>query len=202
MHRPLVLAAGLLLAVAQAHAQDAIPPDTVAAVKRATVFVRVEAGASKGSGSGFVVSADKDSVLIATNYHVINPLEREKRATLTPGEVARSLKTPAVTVVFDGGTATELSAKAEAIAADPEADLAVLRVTGLKVPPKPIDPAAAPKLSETMAVYTFGFPFGQALATGKGAPAITVGKGSVSSLRLDEGRTLACADRRGPEPRQ
>jgi S1-C subfamily serine protease len=186
MRRALALAFGLALLSGSTRADDAIPPETVDAVKKATVFVRVQVGASKGSGSGFVVSADKDSVLIATNYHVVNPMDREKRTTLTPAEVVKSLKSPTISVVFDGGTATELSAKAEAIAADPEADLAILRVTGLKAPPKPIDYAAAPKLSETMPVYTFGFPFGQALATGKGAPAITVGKGSVSSLRLDE----------------
>jgi S1-C subfamily serine protease len=191
MPRSLILAAGLLLIIAQTQADDAIPPDTVTAVKKATVFIRVQVGSMKASGSGFVVSADKDSVLIATNFHVLTPLEREKREKLTPSELVKSLKSPTISVVFDGGTATELTAKAEAISADPEADLAILRVTGLKAPPKPIDHANVPKLSETMSVYTFGFPFGQALATGKGAPAITVGKGSVSSLRLDENGELS-----------
>src|SRR5438128_900416 len=34
-----------------------------------------------------------------------------------------------------------------------------------------------------MPVYTFGFPFGKALSTTKGFPAVTVGKASISSLR-------------------
>ncbi|MCE9563837.1 MAG: serine protease [Planctomycetes bacterium] len=190
MLRSLILAAGLGFIITQTQAQDAIPADTVVAVKKATVFVRVQAGPLKGSGSGFVVSADKDSVLIATNYHVIAGAEFDKKR-LSPAEFAKNLKSPTITVVFDGGTTTELSAPAEAIAADPDADLAILRVTGLKAPPKPIDYAALPKLSETMSVYTFGYPFGQALATGKGAPAITVGKGSVSSLRNDDNGELS-----------
>jgi Trypsin-like peptidase domain len=56
-------------------------------------------------------------------------------------------------------------------------------VTGVKDPPKPITYTESPKLVETMQVYTFGFPFGKALATTKGFPAATVGKASVSSLR-------------------
>src|ERR1700686_3200891 len=42
-----------------------------------------------------------------------------------------------------------------------------------------------------MPVFVFGFPFGKILATNKRNPAITVGKGSVSSIRLDEKDELA-----------
>src|SRR5262249_28124065 len=62
----------------------------------------------------------------------------------------------------------------------------VLQFRGLKNPPHPIDPRQQPRLVETMPVFTFGFPFGQLLDLNKGNPAITVGKGSVSSLRQDE----------------
>ena len=37
-----------------------------------------------------------------------------------------------------------------------------------------------------MPVCTFGFPFGDVLATSKHSPAITVGKASISSLRRDD----------------
>jgi S1-C subfamily serine protease len=185
MFRQLIRFAALVLLAAHARADDAIPPETVDAVKKATVFVRVQGTGWKASGSGFVVAAEKDYVLVATNYHVIASPEFEKKPRLTPGELSKSLKAPTITGVFDGGTNTEQSLKAEAIAADPEADLAIIKISGLKTPPTPIDLVGPPKLSETMQVYTFGFPFGQALATGKGAPAITVGKGSISSLRLD-----------------
>ena len=42
-----------------------------------------------------------------------------------------------------------------------------------------------------MPVYSFGFPFGQVLATSKGSPAITIGRASVSSLRRDDAGELA-----------
>jgi hypothetical protein len=47
------------------------------------------------------------------------------------------------------------------------------------------------KLVETMPLFILGFPLGEALATGKGNPAITVGKGSVSSIRLMDNGDLA-----------
>jgi hypothetical protein len=42
-----------------------------------------------------------------------------------------------------------------------------------------------------MPLFAFGFPFGEALARHKGNPAITVSKGSISSLRRDDGGELA-----------
>ncbi len=189
-HRFAPLVALALLAVS-VRADDTIPPDTVAAVKRATVFVRVQGVGWKGTGSGFVVAADKDGVLVATNYHVVAAPDFDKKPRPAPADLLKSFKTSTVTAVFDSGAKGEVAAAAEVVAADPENDLAVLRITGLKDPPKPISYATPPKLSETMAVYTFGFPFGQALATGKGSPAITVGKGSVSSLRLGDDGELA-----------
>jgi len=185
MRRLPIALLGIVFCAPQTSAQDTISPETVAAVKHATVFVRVQGSNWKASGSGFVIAADKDSVLIATNHHVIALPENDKKH-LTPAELAKSLKVPTVTAVFDGGTKTELSVKAEVIAADQENDLAILRVKGLNAPPTPISYANPPKLVETMGVYTFGYPFGQSLATGKGAPAITVGKATISSLRLDD----------------
>src|SRR5438552_2353811 len=178
MFRSLGLAAGFVgLLVLASPADDNLPVDTLVAVKRATVFVQVTGANWKGSGSGFVVAADKDSVLIATNHHVVAGPESDKKARVSPTELARSLKQVKVAVVFDSGTTTEVTAKAEPIAADADNDLAVLRVTGLRDKPKPINYTAQPKLIETMPVYTFGFPFGKGLSTTKGNPAITVGKG-------------------------
>src|SRR5208282_4699948 len=45
-------------------------------------------------------------------------------------------------------------------------------------------------VSETMPVYSFGFPFGDELSTGHGNPAITIGKAAVSSLRMDDSGQL------------
>jgi S1-C subfamily serine protease len=67
----------------------------------------------------------------------------------------------------------------------------VLRVRGVRDLPAPIDYGQEVELIETMPVYVFGFPLGEMLATAKGNPAITVGKGSVSSVRLNDRGDLA-----------
>ena len=103
----------------------------------------------------------------------------------------RSFKNAVVTVVFQSGTPQEESMSGEVLAADPEEDLAVIKVNGVKGVPKPIDYLHEPKLAETMPVYTFGFPFGKILSTSKGSPAITVGHGAISSLRMDDDGKLA-----------
>jgi S1-C subfamily serine protease len=194
MSRRCAVVAGLVLLTLPLAAQDSIPPETITAVKRATVFIQVQGTQGpvwKATGSGFVVSGSKDTLLVATNHHVISLPGSEKRKRMTPSELDRSLKQVAVTVVFDPGTKSETSVKAEPVAADPDNDLAVLRVTRVVNPPRAIDYATSPKLTETMPVYTFGFPFGKALATAGGAPAVTVGKASISSLRLDDDGQLA-----------
>src|SRR5262249_39292603 len=73
---------------------------------------------------------------------------------------------------------------------DPDYDLAVLRAKDVKNLPEPIKFDKAAELAETMAVYTFGFPFGKGLATGKDHPAITVSKAAISSLREDQNGEL------------
>jgi S1-C subfamily serine protease len=170
-----------LVALVPARGQDNIAPETLEAVKKATAFIRVEAGTLSASGSGFVVSVDGDKALVITNHHVITPPQRFGR----PGRVA-------VTVVLDSGTKAERKATAEIVGSDSEADLAILRITGLKDLPKPIPYSASPKLVETMPVYTLGFPFGDVLSTtAKGAPAVTIGKASISSLRNGDDGELA-----------
>jgi S1-C subfamily serine protease len=183
--RFLALTAGLAIPALfqRASADDAISPETVDAVKKATVFIRVQGDGWAGSGSGFVVHADAAGVLIATNDHVAAP---------APPPGARLTGKPAVlTVVFDSGTKAERSYSGAVLAADPDRDLAVLRVGGVKDPPKPIPYADPPKWVETTPVYSFGFPFGSALSTTKGFPAVTVGKGSISSLRTGDDGELA-----------
>jgi S1-C subfamily serine protease len=161
-----------LFALTSSRADDALTPDVVDAVKKATVFVRVEMDGRGGSGSGFVVSGNDQAVMIATNHHVIAPD--------LPGRLG---KPPVVTVVFDSGTKTERSYPASVVASDSERDLAILRVTGAKSVPKPIPVPDTLMPFETMPVYSFGFPFGKALASDNGNPSVTVGKASVSSLR-------------------
>jgi hypothetical protein len=91
-----------------------------------------------------------------------------------------------VTVVFNSGADKEQTLKAETIAVDKTRDLAILKVTGVNAVPTPIPLDVEFKPVETTPVFIFGFPFGEALWKGKGNPAITVGRGAVSSLRRDE----------------
>ena len=145
------------------------------------MYIRVQTPEWNKSGSGFVVAADDEKVLVITNHHV---------AVKRPAGDSSS-KVPIVTAVFDSGTKTERSYVAEVVAADAEHDLAVLKLTGVKDAPKPISFADLVAPVETMGVFTFGFPFGQELSTGKASPAITVGRASVSSLRNGDDGELA-----------
>ncbi len=206
-------------------ADEGLSPKTLAAIKRATVFIEVEVEGLSASGSGFVVSVDGTSALIVTNHHVVEPTiiaqaKKDSKVILaarppmritrppltatiprpyvrplppgfTPRLIVRTLKNAAVTVVFDSGTKDERSAKAELLAIDPDYDLAVMRVKDIKNLPEPIKFEKEAELAETMAVYTFGFPFGKMLATGKGRPAMTVSKTAISSLREDDHGELA-----------
>jgi len=178
-----ILSVVVLMAFAlPAGADDALVPATVAAVKKASVYIRAEGDGWGATGSGFVVAADGKGLLIATNHHVAVP---------DPPPAAKSGKPVALSVVFDSGTKAEREYPATVVGADAERDLAVLWVVGVKDPPRPIPVAGAAPPTETMPVYTFGFPLGEALALNKGYPAITVGKASVSSLRNDADGDLA-----------
>jgi S1-C subfamily serine protease len=174
LSRFFILASLLPLFPYSARADDTIAAETIELVKKATVFVRVEGDGWSGSGSGFVISADDKSVLIATNRHVAAPTVPDARPNPKPATIS---------VVFDSGSKTERSYTCTIEGTDSERDLAVLRATGVKDAPRPIAHSEQVKLFETMPVYTFGFPFGKALATNKGSPAVTVGKASISSLR-------------------
>jgi S1-C subfamily serine protease len=181
---------------------NGIPARDLAELKAATVFVKVEAGPMAGSGSGFVMKLDGDTAYVVTNNHVVNPKveiilppaqprgrwphSRVPPSLVNPGSVVVPLPNAVLTCVFRSGTRDEQAIRSELVAFDPQRDLAVLKVTGVQGLPKPIDCERQPQLAETMPVFVFGFPFGRVLATNKGGPAITVGKGSVSSIRTDD----------------
>ena len=174
MQRLILLSLACLAAtVAMANGQDSISSETLAAIKGATVYIKVPLGDQLATGSGWVMKVDGDKLYIVTNHHVIADAPRggdEEHATAT--------------VVFQSGTKREQSVKAEVLASQRDPDLAVLRVTGLKDPPAAIDFARPPQLTETMPVVVFGFP-DTGLDRGKNPP-ITVTHGSVSSVRSDE----------------
>ena len=91
MLRPLIVCIVIVLGIGvPARAQDGIPPDTLNALKRATVFVQTSGATGKASGSGFVVAVQKDTVLIATNHHVVATADHDRKARLNATELIRS----------------------------------------------------------------------------------------------------------------
>ena len=192
-----------------ARADDGIPIETLQKIKDATVYVKVEGKGVAGSASGFLIKVDGTTALIVTNHHVIEPEVLEITSSgrfggpmrrgpfgppfpgMAPRITVRACKDAKATVVLYSGTPRELSVPAEVAAADADLDLAILKISNVKKLPSPIEFDRDLKLIETMPVYIFGFPFGKTLATGQGSPAITIGKGSVSSLRLGDDGELA-----------
>ena len=180
MVRSLALA---VLMAAPAMAQDAMPADQLSLIKRASVLVLVERGDDSGSGSGFLIRADGTTGYIATNNHVIDfDFMKPQR---------NPVRTETVQVVFDSGQIGERVVKAEVVAADPEHDLAILKVKDVEALPAPIALDHPPTLTETMPVLMVGFPFGERLASSRKHPSVTISTANVSSLRRDDAGRLA-----------
>ncbi len=174
--RRMILALPLVLVVLTSlhAAEDGIPRQTLQQLKRATVFVKVQAGREGGTGSGFLLKVEGETGYLVTNHHVV----ALKRRQVPPGV--------SINLVFQSGTKNECTVPAEVVASDADRDLAILKVKGVKNLPTPLDTGHTIELSETMTVYSLGFPFGEALSTTKGNPALTVGKATISSIRTDE----------------
>lgn len=166
-----------------AFSQDALPPEKLTHIKRATVLVKTENSEETRTGSGFLIRADGTTGYLATNNHVID---------FSHGKRSRSAsRNNTVEVVFDSGQAGERVVKAEIIAADADRDLAILKVINVKALPSPILLEKPPALSETMPVLASGFPFGGALATNRKHPAVTISNTRVSSIRLNDAGHVA-----------
>jgi V8-like Glu-specific endopeptidase len=195
------LCLALLLAVPAVASDDALASGTLGALKDATVYVKVEKGDDRASGSGFLVRSSGDTGYVVTNHHVVtltHKVQNVSRAHVTRnGRILRvappverieevEIDNPTVTVVFSSGTRDERSFSGEVVAADAKVDLAVIKVTGVKDLPRPIDLSREAELSETVTVYAVGFPLGQLLATSKRGPAVSVTKGTITSVRRND----------------
>jgi hypothetical protein len=159
-------------------ADSSIPAETLQMLKGATVFVKVDGARWGKTGSGFLIKVDGKTGYIVTNHHVVSAPQG------APPELA-------VTLVFWSGGKKEKTVPAEIVASDRSRDLAILKVTGFKDLPEPIDLSKKPTLTETMPIYMVGFPFGDKLAISKGNPEITFGRGSVSSIRHNAATDVA-----------
>lgn len=160
-------------AAATAEGQEPMPAETLAAIKAATVYVKVPGGGGLATGSGWLMKVDGDEGYLVTNHHVV------AGARTPPGAGA-----PSVMVVFASGTKGERAVTAEVLASERQPDLAVIKVRGVKDLPRPIAFDRPPELVETLQVLVFGFPY-----TGLDRdrnPTITVTRGAVSSVRADD----------------
>jgi S1-C subfamily serine protease len=131
-----------------AKGEDSISPETVATIKRATVFIKVPLGDRLATGSGWAMKVEEETVYLVANHYVIADAPKVGREA-----------PPIVTVVFHSGSKQEQSAQAVVLASQRQPDLAVLRVSGIKEPSPPIDSQRSPEIVETMPVIVFGFPF-------------------------------------------
>jgi hypothetical protein len=124
-----------------------------------------------GSGSGFVVSVDGNSALIVTNHHVVEPTilaqtQKDSKVILVARPPTRIMRPP-MTATFPRPYVRPLPpgfTPRLIVHTLKNAAVTVVFDSGTK------DERFAK--AETMAVYTFGFPFGKMLATGKGRPSV------------------------------
>jgi regulation of enolase protein 1 (concanavalin A-like superfamily) len=158
-----------------ASAQESLPIKLVTAIKDATVMILTHSDepGEGGSGSGFLIRAEGQTGYIVTNQHVIS------------GGEGRANGQSKIDVIIRSGARGQRKSAAEIVAVSAEQDLAILRISGVPDLPAAIDVLKETELVETMPIYVFGFPFGQALSLGRGSPSVVVGKGSVSSVRRD-----------------
>jgi hypothetical protein len=138
-------------------------------LKASTVYVHTNNDGAFGTGTGFVVKVDGDTVYMATNHHVINA-ERD-------GEVVKKERTR-FRVTFDGDDRKTESVKAELLAADEDHDIAILKATR-KNPPAPFELFSNQTMEETLPLTIFGYPMA------KKGDGITVVNGTVSAFNHD-----------------
>jgi S1-C subfamily serine protease/regulation of enolase protein 1 (concanavalin A-like superfamily) len=132
------------------------------------------------SGTGFVIRAEGDTALIATNRHVVTPdLDDDQEVK------------PEIMAVFRSGKGPEQeqSLPAEIVAVDSaeeiNRDLALLKVRGLSRPVVPIDPNKVTSPTLGMKYSAYGFPRPD-VRFNAGNPSISLTGGQVSTLRNDD----------------
>jgi predicted Zn finger-like uncharacterized protein len=147
-------------------APDKIAGDTLQAVKRSTVYLRVTmSNGMQTEGSGFF--AVEPGVII-TNAHVLGMLG------------AQSMPPANVDVVVYAGEPNAMTLKGVVAGVDRSTDLAVVRVPSNGLPP-PLSLESTLKLADLQKVYILGFPFGKKAATN-----VTSSEAAISGLGKDK----------------
>ncbi len=137
-------------------------------IKNSSVYITVESGESRQSGSGFLIHKDDESGIVVTNAHVAN---------LNPGRQK-------IHVIFNSGTHKEKKFLARIISLNHSDDLALLKLSSEDLP-EVITLTTKIDVIETDELYMIGFPFGSKFSTNRENPLVTISKGIISSKRLD-----------------
>ncbi len=170
----------LFMCVGKLLPQETITPASIEKIKKATVYIKVERKlmlsdkSFTSSGTGFFIDMAGH---IATNYHVIS-------STISVYQLSYPTQVKAITVITKSGSKDYTSFPAEVIAVDKENDLAILKINNTE--PTPSIQGNDNMLIESMPVWTFGYPYGEAFTVLHRGPEITVTKGIISALRHDD----------------
>src|SRR6056297_2298606 len=170
----------LFMCVGKLLPQETITPASIEKIKKATVYIKVERKlmlsdkSFTSSGTGFFIDMAGH---IATNYHVIS-------STISVYQLSYPTQVIAITVITKSGIKDYTSFPAEVIAVDKENDLAILKINNTE--PTPSIQGNDNMLIESMPVWTFGYPYGEAFTVLHRGPEITVTKGIISALRHDD----------------
>jgi hypothetical protein len=148
-----------------------IPRTAIERAKRATALVEVasdQRDEDESSGSAFCIAP---SGIFVTNRHVVRGVPASTR----------------IQIVVHPGEADQKIYPVRILREDAVSDLALLQAEGAaNLESLPL--GAVDALAETMPVAAFGFPFGMALAGGRGQyPVVSVNVGRISALRRING---------------
>ncbi|MBI2968140.1 MAG: trypsin-like peptidase domain-containing protein [Bacteroidetes bacterium] len=160
---------------------QSLPADMINRIKSATVYIEavhnlpLEDKEYKTSGTGFFISKNG---YILTNYHVID-------AGVQWYDLSYPTIIKKIRVIRNSGTSAYRVDEAIQYAVDPLNDLAILAIKDTaSVPFLFPDTSAVPV--ETLPVWIFGFPFGDAFSVIQRGPEITIVKGSIAALRHND----------------
>ncbi len=209
----LVIAAAVLIPLNA----EGIKPEVVKQVKDATVYLVAEMQrgdlVEQHHGTGYVARRNGKQALIVTNRHIVQFLGPGVVHGVDPRAIAPDVdfsagldgdipgKNPTLadelTVYFRPGTQRQSKSKGTVLFAAKSTDLAIISVDNIDDLPQPIEIETNEKVAELDDVYFFGFPLGPQLAIAGQAPAVTVHKASIGSLKQNMKGQLTCVQING-----
>ena len=163
-----------------------LPEESIDNIKKSTVYIEVKhtfpltGEEIPTTGTGFFIS---NYGHVLTNYHVVQP-------HLSIYNINFPAPITQITIIQNSGSKDHKALPATILTLDKDNDIAILRIKeSVETPFITID--SKEKLSETMPLWVFGYPFGDQFSVIQRGPEITVCNGSISALRHDDRGTLS-----------